>query len=100
MDFALNDDQRAIVENIEELCAGFDLDYWRERDMEGGFPHDFHAALAKAGYLGVALNIFRRPAVVVIGAPEQPGRWLAPLIRGKQKACFGVTEYNTGLNTL
>lgn len=46
MDFALNADQRAIVENIEQLCAGFDLDYWRKRDTEGGFPHDFHAAIA------------------------------------------------------
>jgi len=136
MDFALNDDQRAIVENIEELCAGFDLDYWRERDMEGGFPHDFHAAIAKAGYLGVAMpaqyggaglgiteavlvvqaisqsgaglsgasavhmNIFGLHPVVVFGTPEQQARWLPPLIRGEQKACFGVTEPNTGLNTL
>jgi len=136
VDFALNDDQRAIVENIEELCAGFDLDYWRERDMEGGFPHDFHAAIAKAGYLGVAMptqyggaglgiteavlvvqaisqsgaglsgasavhmNIFGLHPVVVFGTPEQQARWLPPLIRGEQKACFGVTEPNTGLNTL
>jgi len=55
MDFALNADQQAIVGNIEELCAGFDLDYWRKRDLDGGFPHDFHAAVAQAGYLGIAM---------------------------------------------
>ena len=27
-------------------------------------------------------------------------RWLPPIIDGKNKACFGVTEPNTGLNTL
>jgi acyl-CoA dehydrogenase len=136
MDFALSDDQRAIVENIEELCAGFDLDYWHKRDTEGGFPHDFHAAIAQAGYLGVAMptqyggaglgiteavlvvqaisqsgaglsgasavhmNIFGLHPVVVFGTPEQQARWLPQLIRGEQKACFGVTEPNTGLNTL
>jgi acyl-CoA dehydrogenase len=136
MDFGLNADQRAIVENIETLCAGFDLDYWRTRDAEGGFPHDFHAAIAQAGYLGVAMpveyggsglgiteavlvaqaisqsgaglsgasavhmNIFGLHPVVVFGTPEQKARWLPPLIRGEQQACFGVTEPNTGLNTL
>ena len=136
MDFALNADQRAIVENVDALCAGFDLDYWRKRDMEGGFPHDFHAAIAQAGYLGVAMptqyggaglgiteavlvvqaisqsgaglsgasavhmNIFGLHPVVVFGTPGQQARWLPPLIRGEQQACFGVTEPNTGLNTL
>src|SRR5438270_4952774 len=38
--------------------------------------------------------------VVVSGSAEQKGRWLPPLIAGKDKACFAVTEPNTGLNTL
>ncbi len=55
MDFTLNDEQRAIEAAIERICARFDDDYWLERDREGGFPHAFHAALAEAGWLGIAM---------------------------------------------
>src|ERR1044071_5617316 len=105
MDFALNASQQAIVDNVERLCAAFDLDYWRRKDSEGAFPHDFHAAIARAGYLGIAMpvqyggaGLGMTEAVLVV--PEQRGRWLPPLIRGEHKACFGVTEPNIGLNTL
>jgi acyl-CoA dehydrogenase len=37
---------------------------------------------------------------VVFGSDEQKRRWLPPLIAGQQKACFAVTEPNTGLDTL
>ncbi len=38
------------------VCAPpFDADYWLEKDHEGGFPHDFHKALADAGWLGIAM---------------------------------------------
>jgi len=37
--------------------------------------------------------------VVVFGTDEQKRRWLPPLIRGEQKACFAVTEPDAGLNT-
>src|ERR1700738_2396676 len=55
MDFSLTVDQQAILDSVITLCADFDLDYWRRRDSDGGFPHDFHAAIAQAGYLGVAM---------------------------------------------
>ena len=55
MDFALTDDQQAIVAAVEQICARFGDDYWLQKDREGGFPHDFHAALARAGWLGVAM---------------------------------------------
>jgi len=48
----------------------------------------------------VHMNIFGLHPVVVFGTPGQQQRWLPPLIAGKEKACFGVTEPNTGLNTL
>jgi acyl-CoA dehydrogenase len=38
--------------------------------------------------------------VVVFGTPHQKARWLPALIRGDEKACFAVTEPDTGLNTL
>ena len=46
------------------------------------------------------MNIFGLHPVVVFGTREQQQRWLPPLIAGKEKACFGVTEPNSGLNTL
>jgi len=55
MDFALTDDQQAIVAAVEQICSRFGDDYWLQKDREGGFPHDFHAALASAGWLGVAM---------------------------------------------
>ena len=33
------------------------------------------------------------------GTEEQKKRWLTPLIEGSEKACFGVTEPNAGLDT-
>jgi acyl-CoA dehydrogenase len=55
-----------------------------------------------AGFSGtsaVHMNIFGLNPVAVFGTPEQKARWLPPLIRGEQKACFAVTEPNAGLNT-
>jgi len=136
MDFAFTPEQASIREAIERLCAPFDADYWLRKDREGGFPDDFHRALADAGWLGIAMpeahggaglgiteaalmmqtisatgaglsgasaihmNIFGLHPAVVFGTEEQKRRWLPPLIAGRDKACFAVTEPNVGLNTL
>jgi len=136
MDFALSDEQTAIRHAVQDLCAGFDDDYWTRKDREGGFPEDFYRAMAGAGWVGVAMpaeyggaglgiqeaalmmetvaasgagmagassihmNVFGLHPVVVHGSDAQRARWLPPVISGEQKACFGVTEPNTGLNTL
>jgi acyl-CoA dehydrogenase len=47
----------------------------------------------------IHLNIFGPHAIVVHGTDEQKARFLPPLINGEQKACFGVTEPNAGLDT-
>ena len=135
MDFALNDDQLAIREAIGKVCERFGDDYWLKKDREGGFPHDFHQAFAKDGWLGICMpeayggsalgiteaaimmqaisesgagqsgasavhmNIFGLNPVVVFGTDEQKKRFLPPLIKGTQKACFAVTEPDAGLNT-
>src|SRR5262252_3128863 len=55
-----------------------------------------------AGFSGascVHMNIFGLNPVVVFGTEEQKKRMLPPLIQGKERACFAVTEPNTGLNT-
>lgn len=136
MDFAPTDEQQEIERALAQVCARFGDDYWRIRDRDGGFPHDFHAAIAQAGWLGIAMpaeyggaglgileaaimmrtiaasgagmsgasaihmNIFGLHPVVVAGTDAQKRRWLPPLIAGQHKACFAVTEPNTGLNTL
>jgi acyl-CoA dehydrogenase len=136
MNFELTEDQEQICDAVLRACAPFDADYWLRKDREGGFPEDFHRALADAGWLGIAMpqeyggaglgiteaalmmqtisatgaglsgasavhmNIFGLHPVVVFGTDEQKQRWLPPLIEGRDKACFAVTEPNTGLNTL
>ena len=59
-------------------------------------------AATGAGFSGasaVHMNIWGLNPVVVFGTPEQKSRWLPALIHGEQKACFAVTEPNSGLNT-
>ena len=48
----------------------------------------------------VHMNIFGLAPVVKYGTEEQKKRFLVPLIEGKERACFAVTEPNTGLDTL
>ncbi|MBC7376553.1 MAG: acyl-CoA/acyl-ACP dehydrogenase [Burkholderiaceae bacterium] len=135
MNFELTEDQKSIREAIGRICEDFDADYWLQRDRNGGFPLDFHKAIADAGWLGICMpqefggsglgiqeaaimvqaisesgagmsgvsaihmNIFGLNPVVKFGTQEQKQRMLPPLIAGKEKACFAVTEPNTGLNT-
>jgi acyl-CoA dehydrogenase len=53
-----------------------------------------------AGASAIHMNVFGLHPVVVHGSSEQKARWLPPIVQGRNKACFGVTEPNTGLNTL
>jgi len=52
-----------------------------------------------SGASAVHMNIFGLNPVVVFGSEEQKQRMLPPLVAGREKACFAVTEPNTGLNT-
>ena len=135
MDFAFTPEQDAIREAIEKICTQFGDDYWLKKDKEGGFPTELHQALARDGWLGIAMpeahggaglgiteaavmmqtiaesgagfsgasavhmNIFGLNPVVVFGSDDQKKRMLPGLIAGKERACFAVTEPNTGLNT-
>jgi acyl-CoA dehydrogenase len=135
LDFAFTEEQEQIRVAIAKICARFDDAYWLKKDKQGGFPAELHQALARDGWLGIAMpeayggsglgiteaavmmqaisesgagfsgasavhmNIFGLNPVVVFGNKEQKQRMLPPLIAGKQRACFAVTEPNTGLNT-
>ncbi len=52
-----------------------------------------------SGASAVHLNLFGPNPVVVFGTEEQKARLLPPLIKGQDRACFGVTEPDAGLNT-
>ncbi len=135
MDFAPSEEQSALQEAVARICRRFDDAYWLQKDREGGFPADFHQALAADGWLGIAMpteyggaglgiteaalmmetiarsgagmsgasavhmNIFGLNPVVVFGSEAQKRRFLPPLIAGRERACFAVTEPNTGLDT-
>jgi acyl-CoA dehydrogenase len=135
MSLALTPEQQEIRDAVARLCSRFGDDYWLKKDSEGGFPHEFHAAMAAAGWLGVAMpeefggsglgiaaaalvmqavaqsgagfsgasavhmNIFGLHPVVVFGTAAQKQRFLPPLIAGRERACFAVTEPDVGLDT-
>jgi acyl-CoA dehydrogenase len=135
MTYAPTPEQQEIRAAAEKLCAQFGDEYWRRKDEEGSFPHEFHEAMAAAGWLGIAMpeayggsglgiseaailmqavaasgagfsgasaihmNIFGLNPVVLFGSEEQKRRFLPPLIAGREKAAFAVTEPDAGLDT-
>lgn len=135
MDFGFSEEQLAIRDAIEKICAQFPASYWLDCDREGNFPEEFVAAIVEGSWLGIAmpeqfggsglgitetalmahtisrsgagftgasavhLNLFGPQPIVVFGTDEQKGRFLPPLIKGQDRACFGVTEPDAGLNT-
>jgi acyl-CoA dehydrogenase len=59
-------------------------------------------AQSGAGFSGASaihLNIFGLMPIVKFGTDEQKQRFLPPIISGEEKACFAVTEPNSGLDT-
>ncbi len=135
MDFDLSEDQLAIRDAIQKICAQFPAEYWLDRDNDGRFPEEFVTAITAGGWLGIAmpeehggaglgiteaailthtiarsgagfsgassvhLNLFGPHPIVVFGTEAQKSRFLPRLIKGKDRACFGVTEPDAGLNT-
>ena len=135
MQHTLTPAQQEIREAVLKICARFGDEYWLAKDRDGGFPVEFHRAMAEAGWLGIAMpeayggaglgiteaavmlqavaesgaafagasalhmNIFGLNPVVVFGTQEQKQRFLPPLIKGAEKACFAVAEPDAGLDT-
>ncbi|KAJ9313896.1 hypothetical protein DTO271D3_5784 [Paecilomyces variotii] len=129
-------EQLMVRDAISKICSKFPDEYWAERDEKGQYPHELHAALAKDGWIGIALpeelggaglgiseatmmmqtiaqtgaglagaqsihaNVYATQPVARFATPEQRKKMLAPLIAGEVRTCFGVTEPNTGLETL
>jgi acyl-CoA dehydrogenase len=57
VDFELSDDQKAIAEAVRKVCGQFTDEYWTRKDNEAEFPHEFHAAMAKDGWLGITMPV-------------------------------------------
>ena len=55
MEFSFTAEQQQITDAISKICEHFDDAYWLEKDRTGDFPHEFCAALATDGWLGIAI---------------------------------------------
>ncbi|KAI0435196.1 putative acyl-CoA dehydrogenase [Xylaria sp. FL1042] len=131
-----SENQLAVREAVGAVCSQFPNTYWQERDQTEEDPKDFHAALAKDGWLGIALpeslggsglgiseatmmmhtitesgagmagaqaihaNVYATQPLAKFGTQEQLESTIPNIISGKWRSCFGVTEPNTGLDTL
>src|SRR5260370_42035960 len=49
------DERNAIRDGVRAVVSRFGDDYWLERDEDGRFPHEFHRAMAEAGWLGITM---------------------------------------------
>ncbi|TVY74846.1 Acyl-CoA dehydrogenase fadE12 [Fusarium oxysporum f. sp. cubense] len=131
-----SDTQLTVREAVSQLCSNFPNTYWQEKDQAERDPQDFHAALAKDGWLGIALpealggsglgiseavmmmqtitesgagmagaqaihaNVYATQPLAKFGTEKQLGSIIPNIIQGKWRVCFGVTEPNSGLDTL
>src|SRR4051794_9141262 len=55
MDFEEAEHLMSIRRTVREICADFDDGYWRDHDSRHEFPWEFYEALAKGGWVGVAI---------------------------------------------
>ncbi|WP_323173355.1 acyl-CoA dehydrogenase family protein [Natrialba sp. PRR66] len=51
----LSDEQTLVRDNIRDICEEFDAEYWRERDKNEDYPHDFVDTLSDHGWLGILI---------------------------------------------
>ena len=53
-----------------------------------------------AGAQSIHANVYPLQPVVKFASEDQKKKWLPALLEGRDRSCFGVTEPNTGLDTL
>jgi len=44
-----------IVDSVRGICDRFDDDWWLDKERGHSFPHEFHKAMAEAGWLGITM---------------------------------------------
>ncbi|GLB08212.1 hypothetical protein AtubIFM57258_004100 [Aspergillus tubingensis] len=130
------EEQLTVRDAVSAICAKFPNTYWQECDQNERDPKEFHAALARDGWLGIALpeelggaglgiseatmmmqtitqsgagmagaqaihaNVYATQPLARFGTREQLEETIPKIIDGTWRTCFGVTEPNTGLETL
>ena len=133
---AFTESQLTVRDAILKITAQFDNTYWQQHDQTETDPHELHAALARDGWLGIALpeayggaglgiseatmmlqtisqsgagmagaqsihaNVYATQPLAKFGNKEQIEQTIPGIISGEYRTCFGVTEPNTGLDTL
>ncbi|OLZ39432.1 acyl-CoA dehydrogenase [Natrinema saccharevitans] len=51
----LSDEQTLVRDSIREICQEFDTEYWRKRDENEEYPHEFVDTLSDHGWLGILI---------------------------------------------
>jgi len=131
-----SENQLTVREAVGAVCAQFPNTYWQDKDHREEDPHEFHAALARDGWLGIALpeslggsglgiseatmmmqtiaesgagmagaqsihaNVYATQPLAKFGSQAQLETTIPNIISGQWRTCFGVTEPNSGLDTL
>jgi acyl-CoA dehydrogenase len=129
-------EQLTVRDAIGKICSNYPDEYWAAHEESGEYPHELHAALAKDGWIGIALpeeqggaglgiseatmmlhsiaesgagiagaqsihaNVYATQPIAKFASEEQRRRFLPGIVRGERRVCFGVTEPDTGLETL
>jgi acyl-CoA dehydrogenase len=52
---ALGEDYADIRDGVRRVCADYPAEYWRDKDEESEYPHEFVDAMTQAGYLGALI---------------------------------------------
>ena len=81
---------------VPEACGGSGLGVTEAAIMMRTIAE---SGAGMSGASAVHINVFGLNPVVVFGTEAQRQRMLPPMVEGREKACFAVTEPNTGLNT-
>ena len=96
----LRDWQRTVYQ------AGYLGMAWPKEYGGGGRPQVYQdivnaeMARAKVPFVPNTIGLnWAGPLILAIGTEAQKRRFLPPVVQGRLKSCFGVTEPNTGLNT-
>jgi acyl-CoA dehydrogenase len=51
----LSDQQRLVRDSIQDICSDFDAGYWRTKDKEEEYPHEFLNELAENDWFGALI---------------------------------------------
>lgn len=55
MHFEYTPQHQELIERTRQMCAPFDLEYWRELDRTESYPHEFVQACIDAGLHGLVI---------------------------------------------